>query len=522
MKLESLLEGINVESLTGSLETDINSIHYYSGKVEPGGLFVAIRGYRVDGHDYIEDAIKRGAQVVVSEKDLDVPPYVTLIRVRDTRLTLSRLAANFYGQPSKGICLIGVTGTNGKTTTAYLAEAILNARGYSTGVIGTINYRFLGNTYTSLVTTPESVDLQRILREMADGGVTHVVLEVSSHALALHRVADCYFDIGVFTNLSRDHLDYHKDMDSYYQCKKSLFLTLLNRGPKKDRAVAVINCDDPKGRSIYDEMDVTGLSVGLSDGCMIRAHDLKVTQEGIHGIISTPEGEFSFRSPLTGLHNAHNILNAVGIGISLGIPLKQIKAGVEGLKGVPGRMERIGNRLGLHIFVDYAHTPDALERVLTTLKSIASNRIITVFGCGGERDREKRPLMGSAAGRLSDLVIVTADNPRNEPVDQILSDIVQGTKSVQPYRYEPEILFKGVERPGYVVEADRRSAIRIGIHAARRGDIVLIAGKGHETYQICGEHKIPFDDREEARRVLKEIEANQSWIDLKGSNSSPL
>ncbi len=499
------LESMAVKELVGFEDQVINSIHYDSRTVTPGGLFVAIPGLQADGHAFIEDAAKRGAVAAVSEKPWAGQPSIAVAHVENARLALAALSSAFYGNPSRELCVIGITGTNGKTTTAYLIESILNAAGYSVGVIGTINYRFRGQSFASQVTTPESLDLMRILRQMADSDVTHAILEVSSHALDLDRVAFCEFDVGVFTNFSRDHLDYHKDMETYWQCKRKLFLDRLSSGSKQAKAVAVVNADDSKGKELVAEVPVRCLSVGFSQDCAVRAEDIDVSMHGSSGRVRAIDDYLHFSSPLIGRHNVYNVLTAIGVAMSIGVPLSAIKEGIDGLKGVPGRLESVANDAGFSVFVDYAHTPEALENALTTLRGLCSGRLITIFGCGGDRDRKKRPMMGAAAARLSDLCVLTSDNPRTEAPEAILAAVEAGTAAERGSRYELDHLARGFDAPGYAVEADRRRAIELGLSAARRGDTVLIAGKGHETYQIIGKKTIAFDDRVEARKVLERL-----------------
>ena len=508
VKLSLLLEAAGVMRLGGLEDQIIDSIHYDSRTVTPGGLFVAIQGHRRDGYAYIEEAIKKGAVAVLTEKQWPGPPLISVAQVENARLALAAVSSAFYRNPSRELCMIGITGTNGKTTTAYFIESILNAAGFKVGVIGTINYRFGGQSFTNPVTTPESLDLMRLLRKMVDCETTHVVLEVSSHALDLHRVAFCEFDVGVFTNLSMEHLDYHGDMETYWQCKRELCVGRLGIGSKQGRAAAVINWDDSRGKELSREVSVPCLRVGLSDECEIRAKNINLTMDGASGRVQTPEGNFDFTSSLVGKHNVYNILSATGVATALGVPLETIQKGIKDLKGVPGRLECVANNLGFSVFVDYAHTPDALENVLAVVRGLTSGRMITIFGCGGDRDRDKRPIMGATAGRLSDLVVLTSDNPRTEAPEAILAGIVEGTAAVQSHRYEPRELANGFETRGYVVEPDRRRAISLGLGAARPGDTVIIAGKGHETYQIIGKTTIPFDDRMEARRVLEKLAMN--------------
>ena len=505
MKLSSLLNALVVKEVIGLQDPLIDSIYYDSRRVKPGGLFVAIRGLQADGHAYIDDAVQRGALAVVTEKEWSGPSSVSVVQVDNARRALAALSAGFYRDPSRELFVIGITGTNGKTTTTYLIEAILNAADLNVGVIGTINYRFGGQTFPSPVTTPESLDLMQILRQMVDSGVTHVAIEVSSHALDLDRVAFCEFDVGVFTNLSRDHLDYHGDMGTYWQCKRKLCLDCLRPESKEAKATAVINWDDPKGKELASEVSAKCLRVGLSEGCEIRAEGIQDSIGGTKGRVKTPGGCFDFTSHLVGRHNVYNILAATGVATAMGLPVSTVKKGIEALQGVPGRLEPVVNQLGLSVFVDYAHTPDALENVLTALRGLTPGRLITVFGCGGDRDRDKRPMMGAAAGRLSDLSVLTSDNPRTEVPEAILSEIMAGTASVRDRRYESRELAKGFDTPGYVVEPDRRRAIALGLGSAHRGDTVLVAGKGHETYQIVSGRSIPFDDRVEAKKAIERL-----------------
>ncbi|MDY6987021.1 MAG: UDP-N-acetylmuramoyl-L-alanyl-D-glutamate--2,6-diaminopimelate ligase [Thermodesulfobacteriota bacterium] len=505
MKLRSLLDSLVVKGVAGLEDQVIEDIYYDSRNVKPGGLFVAVPGFQADGHAFINDAVQRGATAIVTEKRWVSPSSVSVVEVENARRALAALSSAFYGEPSRELFVIGITGTNGKTTTAYLVESILSAAGFDVGVIGTINYRFGGQTFVNPVTTPESLDLTRILRQMVDNGVTHAVLEVSSHALDLDRVAFCDFDVGVFTNLSRDHLDYHGDMEVYWQCKRKLFLESLGLGAKQIQAAAVVNWDDSKGRELASEIGVRCLPVGLSAGCQIRAEHPHVTIGGASATVKTPKGAFDFSSPLIGRHNVYNVLAATGVAVAMGLPVDAIKKGIESLQGVPGRLEPVANEAGIYVFVDYAHTPDALENVLTALKELTSGRLIAIFGCGGDRDRDKRPMMGAIAGRLCDLCLLTSDNPRTESPEAILLEILAGMDTVQDRRYEPVELAKGFDRPGYAVEPDRRRAIALGIGASRCGDTVLIAGKGHETYQIMGGRVLAFDDRVEARKILGKL-----------------
>ena len=501
------------------IDMDIESIHYRAQEVQSGGMFVALKGQTADGHDFMHQALQKGAVAVVIQKE-PPQPYLNqclaqavqtqpiIIKVPDTRKAMADLAARFYGGPSENMTLIGITGTNGKTTVAYLVESILLQAGHETGVIGTINYRYAGKTFNNPMTTPESLDLQRILAQMRRAGVTHVVMEASSHAMDLYRVRRCWFDVAVFTNLSQDHLDFHGNMQAYWSSKKKLFTDYLTRGPKRERAVAVINYNDPRGKELTDSLPIPVVKTGSNPDCEIKIENYQCELIGTTGKAATPGGSFDFKTPLVGVHNVENILNAAGVGSALNIAPPTIKDGIEALSAIPGRLESITNNTGRFVYVDYAHTPDALENAVSAIKEIAPARIICVFGCGGDRDPKKRPLMGEIVARLCDLSIVTSDNPRSEDPLAIIEQILPGVRQANGVEYSPRDLRAGYEAKGSVVEPDRRRAIELGINASRRDDAVLIAGKGHETYQILGNTTIDFDDREEARKVLNKLNAN--------------
>jgi UDP-N-acetylmuramyl-tripeptide synthetase len=497
-------------------DRQIRSIHYRAQEVQPGGLFVAIKGQSADGHDFIGQALKNGAVAVVVQKE---PGQFSIseagsetrnknqiiMQVRDTRVALADLAACFYDNPTEHMCLIGITGTNGKTTVAYLIESILSTAGFKVGVIGTINYRYAGKTFPNPMTTPESLDLQKILSDMRQAGVTHAVMEASSHAMDLYRIKGCRFDIAVFTNLSQDHLDYHGDMQSYWSSKKRLFTEYLVEGSKKESAVAVINCDDPRGRELAEILSVKIIKTGSAPACQIMAETSRYELVGTSGRVSTPRGSFDFKTPLVGIHNVENILSASGAAAVLDLAPDTIRTGIEALAAIPGRLESIENSCGRYVYVDYAHTPHALENAVSALKAIAPARIICVFGCGGDRDRAKRPLMGKIVARLCDLAVVTSDNPRSEDPAAIIDQILPGIDRAQGVHYTASDLKSGFVKKGYTVEPDRRRAIELAISVSRPDDAVLIAGKGHETYQIIGKKTIDFDDRQEARKALRAV-----------------
>lgn len=483
----------------------VTAVVHRSEQVTAGGLFVAIRGARVDGHRFVGDALARGAAAVVVEEDVEVPGGTALIRVSDTRKALGLISARFYGHPAEDLVMIGITGTNGKTTIAWLLEGLLAAHGFHAGVIGTINYRYDGKVFDNPLTTPEASDLQRILADMKAAGVTHVIMEVSSHGLELERVRGCSFDIGVFSNLSQDHLDFHHTMEAYREAKKRLFTVYLKPGKGRVECAAVINVADPAGTEIAAVSEHCWLiRVGMAaQNSNIYPLDADFQPSGIKAAIRTPAGTVTVDSRLAGRFNLKNILCAVGVGVALGIPTFVIGMGINAVASVPGRLERLSDAAGRHVFVDYAHTPDALENVLATLREISAGRLICVFGCGGDRDTGKRATMGEIAGKMSDLAVITSDNPRTEAPLAIIEAIREGTRPVCPQELTPaEVEASRGVAAGYVVEPDREKAIHLAIQAARPGDAVLIAGKGHETYQIVGSRVLHFDDRETAKRGL--------------------
>ena len=502
-----LIEGVEVKKIAGDPLREVEGIAYHTKQIGKGFLFAAIRGLEVDGHQFIKEAVQRGAGAVVSEEERDVSDR-TLILVPNSRQALAKISSNFYGNPSSRLKLIGITGTNGKTTTTYLLESIFRKAGCDVGVIGTINYRFGQKTTPAPNTTPESLDLQRILWEMVKEGTSHVIMEVSSHGLDLDRVFGCEFDGVVFTNLTSEHLDYHKTLEKYFESKKKLFSDYLVESRKK-RRFAVTNHDDPRGEKMVEGIDLPVIRYGLSPSCDITADQVTSSFEGLSCRVRTPRGDLSIRSKLIGDFNVYNILAAVSVGIGMEVPLENLKEGVEGLEGVSGRFEKMENTRGLHIIVDYAHTHDALERVLLGLKGILENgtqnrgKMITVFGCGGDRDRTKRPLMGEVAGKYSDLAILTSDNPRTEDPLAILEEVEKGLESLPLKEWHPDEIELWRSKKGYLKVPDRREAIRMAIRLAQPSDTVLIAGKGHEDYQIVGKKRFPFDDRIEAQKALE-------------------
>lgn len=508
MELTRLIEGLEIKKIVGETRKEIKGIAYHSKQVGKDFLFAAVRGVEVDGHQFVEEAIQRGAEVVVLEEGQRVSNG-TVVLVPDSRRALAKISSNFYGDPSSRVILIGITGTNGKTTTTYLLESIFKKAGWTVGVIGTINYRFGQKTTPAPNTTPESLDLQRILWEMVKEGTSHVIMEVSSHGLDLSRVFGCQFDGAVFTNLTSEHLDYHKTLGQYFESKKKLFSDHLMES-RKERRFAVTNRDDPRGEEMVKGVVLPVIRYGLTPPCDVTADRVTSSFEGLSCWIKTPKGDLSIQSKLTGDFNLYNILAAVAVGTAMEIPLETLKEGVEGLEGVSGRFEKVENKRGIHVIIDYAHTHDALERVLLGLKNILergtqnSGKMITVFGCGGDRDRTKRPLMGEVAGRYSDLAILTSDNPRTEDPLAILDEVEKGLKSVHLKEWDQDEIELWRSKKGYLKVPDRREAIRTAIRLALPSDTVLIAGKGHEDYQIVGKKKFPFDDRVEAKKALEE------------------
>jgi UDP-N-acetylmuramoyl-L-alanyl-D-glutamate--2,6-diaminopimelate ligase len=493
MKLRNILQNLNYEHFTGDPEQEIRSITYDSRSVSPGDLFVALRGLTLDGHRFLQQAIARGASAVLAEEFKQDPGSVSVILARNTRDALAQAAAQFYGRPFEQMKLVGITGTNGKTTTSYLLESILKAAGNKPGVIGTINYRMPGHVYRAPVTTPESLDLMRIMREMADKGVTHVLMEVSSHALDQGRTSACPFRMAVFTNLSRDHLDYHHSMEAYFQTKGRLFWE-LRKGGAGEEPTAVINLDDPWGEAQREKTKVKVATYGLGKRCDFRAEGVQAGESGIRGTLITPEGARPFQSALIGGFNLYNILAASAAALNLGVGLGDVVAGIDNLSSVPGRLERVKNRQEKRIIVDFAHTPDALAKALSAVRPFVKGRLICVFGCGGDRDKGKRREMGRAAGELSDWVILTSDNPRSEDPVAIISQIEEGVRETGMQRIE-EFSTSKVSSTGYQVLPERGEAIRRAIAMGTQEDLILIAGKGHETYQIVGDETRDFDDR---------------------------
>lgn len=456
----------------------VSGIAYRSDAVRPGDVFFCIPGLRHDGHSFAGDALRQGAAAIVCEHE--VAAAAPQIMVRDARLALAVVSARFFGEPSKSLDVVGITGTNGKTTTTYLLDSVMRAAGSTTGLIGTVETRIAGQRLPSDRTTPESADLQRLLAEMVDRGVSAVSMEVSSHAIDLHRVDAVQFKAVAFTNLTQDHLDYHRTLDEYWSVKRRLFTDM-------DVAERVVNIDDPYGAELAGALERV-CTVGRSASAKVRAENVHLASDRTSFDLLTPEGSVGVVLPLAGEHNVSNALVAAGCASALGIDLASIARGLAEAPQVPGRLERIDEGQPFAVFVDYAHTPDGLRKAIATVRGITKGRVITVFGCGGDRDPAKRPVMGAIAGEGSDVVIVTSDNPRSEDPVGIIRQIEEGMERTQACK---------------IIEPDRHAAIARAIRLAHRGDSVLIAGKGHEDYQLFADHTVHFDDREVAREELR-------------------
>ena len=507
MQLKDLLEADEFVETQGPLNRPVDGLVYDSREVRRGYVFFAVRGLRADGHDFVTQAVERGATAVVVERRVSVSQEVACVRVRNVRRAMGRWAASFYDHPSRRMVLVGVTGTNGKTTATYLLESIFVAAGMSCGVIGTINYRYQDRIFPAPHTTPESVDLQALLSEMAQAGVQSLGMEVSSHALEMERVRGVEFDGALFTNLSRDHLDFHGDMGRYFLTKSRLFSVYLPESPKT-RKFAVIHGDSSWGGQLLERVRQDGLEVvsyGLGSEWDIHIREFECDLDGVRGKIQVRDQALDFSTGLIGAANLENILGAVGVGFALGLPMGRISEGIARLDSVPGRMERIRNGLGITVLVDYAHTPDALERMLQDLRPLTRGRLIVLFGCGGDRDRGKRSLMGGIAARLTDLVVLTSDNPRTEEPVRIIEEVEEGIRRAGMKKFQiPNFKSQWADgKGGYYIEPDRRASIRLAIRLARAGDLLLIAGKGHEDYQIVGHRRLHFDDREVVREELE-------------------
>ena len=482
MILKSLLKGLDYEVIKGNEESKVQNIRYDNRKIEQGDAFVCVKGFKVDGHSFIGDAIKKGAKTLIVQEDVSVQEDITIIKVRDTRKALAIMSSNYFGNPKDKLKIIGITGTNGKTTSAFIIKSILEKAGFMTGLIGTIA-NYIGNKKVDAVrTTPESYELHELFKNMVDAGVEYCVMEVSSHSLELDRVYGVQFEEGIFNNLTRDHLDFHKTFENYYNAKFKLFERSNH---------SIINLDDPYGANIVKDIEERGVKTKVSTFSIEKESDFKAFEIKSHSNGSEFKvnlesiEEFSINIP--GEYNIYNSLGCIICAYNLNIPMDKIKEGLSDVV-IPGRCELVAKEKNLpySIIIDYAHTPDGLENILSTVKAFTKNRMISVFGCGGDRDKVKRPQMGKIGCELSDIAIITSDNPRSEEPMDIINDIVK------PLNYD-----------NFVIEVNRKEAIRKAINMALEGDVIVIAGKGHETYQILKDETIHFDEREVVYDILE-------------------
>ncbi|EOU1470821.1 MAG: UDP-N-acetylmuramoyl-L-alanyl-D-glutamate--2,6-diaminopimelate ligase [Clostridium perfringens] len=482
MILKSLLKGLDYEVIKGNEESKVQNIRYDNRKIEQGDAFVCVKGFKVDGHSFIGDAIKKGAKTLIVQEDVNVQEDITIIKVRDTRKALAIMSSNYFGNPKDKLKIIGITGTNGKTTSAFIIKSILEKAGFMTGLIGTIA-NYIGNKKVDAVrTTPESYELHELFKNMVDAGVEYCVMEVSSHSLELDRVYGIQFEEGIFTNLTRDHLDFHKTFENYYNAKFKLFERSNH---------SIINLDDPYGANIVKDIEEREVKTKVSTFSIEKESDFKAFEIKSHSNGSEFKvnlesiEEFSINIP--GEYNIYNSLGCIICAYNLNIPMDKIKEGLSDVV-IPGRCELVAKEKNLpySIIIDYAHTPDGLENILSTVKAFTKNRMISVFGCGGDRDKVKRPQMGKIGCELSDIAIITSDNPRSEEPMDIINDIVK------PLNYD-----------NFVIEVNRKEAIRKAMNMALEGDVIVIAGKGHETYQILKDETIHFDEREVVYDILE-------------------
>jgi UDP-N-acetylmuramoyl-L-alanyl-D-glutamate--2,6-diaminopimelate ligase len=489
MQLKQLVPHLAPLSVEGSLETEVAGIAYDSRRITPGMIFVAIPGHNTDGHEFISTALERGASAIVCERNGIVPTRATRIKVKDVREALAHLASNYYQQPSAKLKVIGVTGTNGKTTVSFMIKAMLEEAGVKTGLMGTVHYSVGERVIPAQRTTPEALEVQQMMAQMLRAGCAACVMEVSSHALEQKRVLDVEFDVAIFTNLTHDHLDYHQTMENYFEAKAKLFKA-ISEGKKK--AAAVINIDDAFGARLVERtrMEVV-LTYGVEKQAKLRATQIQLSAGGSRFTVETVDQKFQCQIPLIGRHNIYNALAAIGAGLALQIKVADIQNALSKMGPVPGRLQRVDAGQPFGVYVDYAHTDDALRNVLQTVKEITSGRILLGFGCGGNRDSAKRARMGKVAAQLADFTIITSDNPRKEAPERIAAQIEEGYQSAR--------------REGYVIELDRQRAIQQLLGKAEAGDTVLIAGKGHETYQEFQDTVAPFDDCVHARESLEQL-----------------
>ena len=492
VRLSAAVEGLPGAQRIGDGDPEVRHLRYHSQQVQPGDLFACVRGFRYDGHRFAEEAVRRGAAALLVEERLPVDRPQVL--VPNTRVAMGRVAARLLGDPSRQLRVIGITGTNGKTTTSYLVKACLEAAGHRTGLIGTVHHLVGDRRLEAQRTTPEAPDLLELLAAMVDEGAEAVVMEVSSHALSLHRTEGCEIDVGVLTNVTQDHLAFHATFEAYVAAKARLF-RLLTQEARKAGKLAVLNVDDPHWQTMRQATQAPTVLYGLSPDAEVRAEEVRLHPQGSAFWLVSPQGRAPVQLRLPARYNVANALAAAAACLGSGVELEAVVQGLESVQGVPGRLERVDEGQPFGVLVDYAHTPDSLANVLQAVRTFTARRLIVVFGCGGDRDRGKRPLMGAVAARLADHVVITSDNPRSEDPLAICREVEAGVQEVR--------------REGggatYQVLPDRREAIQQAIALAREGDQVVIAGKGHETYQIFADRTVPFDDRGEARRALRAL-----------------
>ena len=484
MKLISILKNLEFDLLQGELDIEINKPEYDSREIVLGDVFICIKGYETNGHKYVEKAYANGARVIVCQESISVGEGCTVIKVKDTRKAMAVIGSNFYGNPKNKLKLIGITGTNGKTTSTFMIKSILQAAGFKVAIIGTIANYICDKKIETSRTTPESLELHKLFKEMVDSSVDYCVMEVSSHSLFLNRVYGLEFCQGIFTNLTRDHLDFHKTFENYYDSKLILFQNSNN---------SVINLDHEYGKRITEDIKGRKTTFSIEEKADVMASNLKIDSRGVEFDLEYKDNNTHINLKIPGKYNVENAIGSAAACLSEGIPMNLIKAGLENMLCVPGRCEIVtqGYDLDYEIILDYAHTPDGLENILKTAREFTKGRLISIFGCGGDRDKTKRPIMGEIGTNLSDISIITSDNPRTEEPDQIIKDILSGVK-----------------KDNFIVVENRREAIKKGIEIAIKGDVIVIAGKGHEDYQILKTGKIHFDEREVIKEILEEGREN--------------
>ncbi|SKA83406.1 UDP-N-acetylmuramoylalanyl-D-glutamate--2,6-diaminopimelate ligase [Caloramator quimbayensis] len=479
MKISEIVKNIDYMSIIGE-DREIESLSYNTSSVKPNSMFFCIEGVKTDGHIFAQKAIDSGASAIVVSKDIDINGNASIIKVKDTREAMALMSSNFYGKPSQDINIIGITGTNGKTTSTFMIKSILDAYNKKTALLGTI-YNIIGDKKEEAKrTTPESMDLQKMFFDMKKEGIEYCIMEVSSHSLELKRVFDVKFKAGIFTNLTQDHLDFHGTMENYFNAKMKLFECC---------DIPVINVDDKYGKRAVDKLNRKIITFGIENDADVKGQDVIISEKGTNFKLKYKDESVSIGLHLPGKFNVYNALGAAAACLEMGIPLSAVKKGLENLESVPGRSEKIISKRGFTVVIDYAHTPDGIENILKTAREYTKGRLTTLFGCGGDRDKTKRPLMGKAAGELSDFCIVTSDNPRTEDPKSIIEDILPG-----------------IDKTGcaYVIIEDRKEAIKYALDNAKAGDVIVIAGKGHESYQILKEKTIHFDEREIVNELLNE------------------